>query len=71
MLTEREKQIFEGQWEEGISMITWSIWDGCLSYKQFMATNPTPKEKKYVDEWLRQALASPEYKNKIIPGFND
>lgn len=71
MLTEREKQIFAGQWEEGINMVTLAIWEGCWSYKRFLATNPTAKEKKYVDDWLNGHLAMPQYKGKIIPGFND
>ena len=71
MLTEREKQIFDSQWEDGIHFVTRAIWDGGWTYTQFLATNPSPKSKKYVDDWLAGHLALPEYKGKIIPGFND
>ena len=71
MLTEREKQIFAGQWDEGMYMVTRAIWDGGWSYKKFLATAQTPKEKEYVDRWLNAQLALPEYKEKVIPGFND
>ena len=43
---------------------------GAWPYKKFLATNPTPEEKKYVDDWLRGNLVGKD-KDKIIPGFND
>ena len=71
MNDEKLRQVREWQWEEGVSMIAVTIFRGSWPYKKFLATNPTPEEKKYVDDWLRAHLALPEYKDKIIPGFND
>lgn len=71
MNDEKLRQVREWQWEEGVSMVAYSIFMGSWPYKKFLSTNPTPEEKKYVDDWLRAHLALPKYKGKIIPGFND
>ena len=71
MTDERKKQMIEDQWEEGIHFVTLSIFHGSYSYAKFLATNPDDKAKKYVDDWLNGHLAMPQYKGKIIPGFND
>ena len=71
MNDEKLRQVREWQWEEGLAMIVCTIFAGNCTYDSFLATNPTPEEKKYVDDWLRAHLALPKYKDKIIPGFND
>ena len=70
MNDEKLRQVREWQWEEGVSCVALSIFMGAWPYKKFLATNPTPEEKKYVDDWLRGNLVG-EDKDKIIPGFND
>ena len=65
-----QRQIEEGQWEEGLAMIACTIFNGDCTYDAFLATHPDAKEKKYVDDWLRGNLVG-EDKDKIIPGFND
>ena len=71
MTDERTRQRIECQWQDGIHFVTLAIFHGSWSYERFLATNPDVKAKKYVDDWLKAHLALPEYKGKIIPGFND
>lgn len=71
MTNEKLKQIREWQEIEGLCMIANTILDGWLSYNKFLKVcQPTKEEKKYVDEILNNFLSTPEYKGKIIPGFN-
>lgn len=70
MSDEKMKQVLAGQWEEGLDMIALTIFCDNLSYHAFLETRPTSEEKKYVDNWLKGQLSAPEYKDKIIPGFN-
>ena len=65
-----QRQIEEGQWEEGLSMIADSVFRGFWGYNDFLATHPDAKAKEYVDDWLRGNLVGKD-KDKIIPGFND
>lgn len=71
MTDERRKQMIEDQKDEGIHFVTLCIFHGSYSYAQFLETKPDAHDKKYVDDWLRDHLARPEYKGKIIRGFND
>ncbi len=71
MNDEKLRQVREDQWEEGIHFVTLAIFHGSWPYSKFLSTNPTPEEKKYVDDWIKAHLALPKYKGKIIPGFND
>lgn len=71
MTNERLKQIREIQWEEGISMIAYTILCGHLTYNDFLLEcKPDNAAIKYVDDYLKGALKLPENKGKIIPGFN-
>ena len=56
---------------EATSMIAGSIFEGSWSYSSFLATKPSAKAKKDVDNWLLRRLAFPGTQGKIIPGFND
>lgn len=70
MNDEKRRQVLAGQWEEGVHFIALSIFNGSMSYVKFLSLKPDTKEKKYVDDWLKGQLSAPEYKGKIIPGFN-
>ena len=71
MNDEKYRQIQEDQREQELVYIALSIFQGSWPYNKFLANNPTPEGKKYIDDWLRAHLALPKYKGKIIPGFND
>ena len=71
MNDEKLRQVREDQRNEDMHFVASSIFAGLWSYSGFVATSPDPHVKKYVDDWLRAHLALPEYKGKIIPGFND
>lgn len=70
MNDEKMSQVWDWQWEGGISMVACTIFHGNYPYNSFLATNPDAKAKKYVDDWLNGQLSLPEHKGKIIPGFN-
>lgn len=70
MNNEKLRQVRDWQWKEGAICVALAIFQGLWPYKKFLATNPTPEEKKYVDGWLRGNLVGKD-KDKVIPGFND
>ena len=46
------------------------ILDDELTYEGFLSSNPTPRERKVVEDCMWHHLRT-THKGKIIPGFND